>query len=48
LRGGRRWFITPALHLWYGRPGDLRVLNEIIEQKFRYTTVALTLGFTFQ
>ena len=48
IRVGRRWILTPAVNLAWGRPGDLRVGDEVLEREVRFTIVALTVGLTFQ
>jgi hypothetical protein len=48
IRIGRRWFVTPMLNVVHGRPGDLRVLDDLVERNFRFSVVSATVGITFQ
>jgi hypothetical protein len=48
IRMGRGWSLTPALHLAWGRPGDLRAGDDLLEREFRFSIVAMTVGISFQ
>jgi hypothetical protein len=47
IRVSRRVSVTPAVNVWYGRPGDLKILGETFASKWRHNVVDFTVGITF-
>jgi hypothetical protein len=47
IRLGRRVALTPAVNVWYGRIGDLKVIDETVLSDFRFNVVDVTIGITF-
>jgi hypothetical protein len=47
IRLGRRVALTPAVNVWYGRIGDLKVIDQTVLTDFSYNVVDFTIGITF-
>jgi len=48
IRLGNRVSLTPAVNIWYGRPGDLTLLGETLASNFSHNVIDFTIGVTFR
>jgi len=48
IRLSDRVSVTPAVNVWYGRPGDLTLLGETLAANFSYNVVDFTFGLSFR